>query len=168
MRRSIAAMEILVVEDEAGIADFLERGLAAEGFAVTIAADGAEGERLAMTGGSTSSSSTACSPAATGSRCWRRSGARKPTLPVIMLTAKAEVADRVEGLDLGATDYVTKPFAFEELLARIRARLRESGGTLGDASRGGRDPARSAHPGGARAADRRSAFPSARPSCSPT
>ena len=52
---------------------------------------------------------------------------KKPTLPVIMLTAKAEVADLVEGLDLGATDYVTKPFAFEELLARIRSRLRESG-----------------------------------------
>ena len=49
---------------------------------------------------------------------------KKPSLPVIMLTAKAEVADRVEGLDLGATDYVTKPFAFEELLARIRSRLR--------------------------------------------
>ncbi len=50
-----------------------------------------------------------------------------PALPVILLTAKAEVADRVEGLDLGATDYVTKPFAFEELLARIRARLRDGG-----------------------------------------
>jgi DNA-binding response OmpR family regulator len=50
----------------------------------------------------------------------------KPALPVILLTAKAEVADRVEGLDLGATDYVIKPFAFDELLARIRARLRES------------------------------------------
>jgi DNA-binding response OmpR family regulator len=49
----------------------------------------------------------------------------KPALPVILLTAKAEVADRVEGLDLGATDYVTKPFAFDELLARIRARLRQ-------------------------------------------
>jgi DNA-binding response OmpR family regulator len=51
----------------------------------------------------------------------------KPSLPVIMLTARSAVADRVEGLDLGATDYVTKPFAFEELLARIRARLRDSG-----------------------------------------
>jgi DNA-binding response OmpR family regulator len=51
----------------------------------------------------------------------------KPALPVIMLTAKGEVSDRVEGLDAGATDYVTKPFAFDELLARIRARLRESG-----------------------------------------
>ena len=52
----------------------------------------------------------------------------RPALPVIMLTAKGEVADRVEGLDLGATDYVTKPFAFDELLARIRARLRDRRG----------------------------------------
>ena len=51
----------------------------------------------------------------------------RPALPVILLTARAEVADRVEGLDRGATDYVTKPFAFDELLARIRARLRDGG-----------------------------------------
>ena len=59
----------------------------------------------------------------------------RPALPVIMLTAQGEIAERVEGLDRGATDYVTKPFAFEELLARIRARLREAGGRLGNDAR---------------------------------
>ena len=71
----------------------------------------------------------------------------KPALPVILLTAKAEVADRVEGLDLGATDYVTKPFAFEELLARVRARLRDGEADRDDA-RGRRDQPRPAQPRG--------------------
>ena len=62
----------------------------------------------------------------------------RPALPVIMLTASAEVADRVEGLESGATDYVTKPFAFDELLARIRARLREGDGGVGNDDRGRR------------------------------
>ncbi len=69
-------MEILVVEDEAGIADFLARGLEAEGYGVTVAADGIAGERLALAPAPTSSSSTGCSRAATGSRCSPRSGAR--------------------------------------------------------------------------------------------
>ncbi len=85
-----------------------------------------------------------------------------------MLTAKAEVADRVEGLDLGATDYVTKPFAFDELLARIRARLRESGEGSETDARGGRDPARPAQQRGDPGRPRGPACPTARRSCSPT
>jgi DNA-binding response OmpR family regulator len=121
-------MEILVVEDEAGIADFLSRGLEAEGYSVTVAGDGIAGERLALAPGTDLVVLDRMLPGRDGIEVLATIRAAKPALPVILLTAKAEVADRVEGLDLGATDYVTKPFAFEELLARIRARLREVGG----------------------------------------
>ncbi len=122
-------MEILVVEDEAGIADFLQRGLEAEDYAVTLAADGVCGERLALDSHVDLVVLDRMLPGRDGIEVLASIRRAKPTLPVIMLTARAEVADRVEGLDLGATDYVTKPFAFEELLARIRVRLRESDGT---------------------------------------
>ncbi len=120
-------MEILVVEDEEGIADFLSRGLGAEGYEVTVVGDGIAGERMALSGAADLVVLDRMLPGRDGIEVLSAIRERKPTLPVIMLTAKAEVADRVEGLDLGATDYVTKPFAFEELLARIRSRLRESG-----------------------------------------
>ncbi len=119
-------MEILVVEDEAAIADFLERGLEAEGFAVRTAADGIEGERLALGGGFDLVILDRMLPGRDGLEVLAAIRREKPTLPVIVLTAKGEIADRVEGLDAGATDYVTKPFAFEELLARIRAHLRQA------------------------------------------
>jgi DNA-binding response OmpR family regulator len=121
-------MEILVVEDESGIADFLARGLEAEGYVVTVAGDGIAGERLALSPGVDLVVLDRMLPGRDGIEVLAAIRAAKPALPVIMLTAKAEVADRVEGLDLGATDYVTKPFAFEELLARIRARLRDARG----------------------------------------
>jgi DNA-binding response OmpR family regulator len=122
-------VEILVVEDEEGIADFLSRGLAAEGYEVTVVGDGLAGERLALSGAADLVVLDRMLPGRDGIEVLRAIRERKPTLPVIMLTAKAEVADRVEGLDLGATDYVTKPFAFAELLARIRARLRDGAGS---------------------------------------
>jgi DNA-binding response OmpR family regulator len=118
-------MEILVVEDEAGIADFLERGLRAEGYGVRVAGDGEEGARLALDPEVDLVVLDRMLPGIDGIEVLERVRRARPLLPVIMLTAKAEVADRVEGLDSGATDYVTKPFAFAELLARIRARLRE-------------------------------------------
>jgi DNA-binding response OmpR family regulator len=120
-------MEILVVEDEVGIADFLVRGLEAEGYGVTVAADGVAGERLALGPEVDLVVLDRMLPGRDGIDVLAAIRRTKPALPVILLTAKAEVADRVEGLDRGATDYLTKPFAFEELLARIRARLRESG-----------------------------------------
>ena len=120
-------MEILVVEDEAGIADFLARGLRAEGYGVTVATDGIAGERLALSSAADLVILDRMLPGRDGIEVLAAIRRAKPTLPVILLTAKTEVADRVEGLDLGATDYVTKPFAFDELLARIRARFRESG-----------------------------------------
>jgi DNA-binding response OmpR family regulator len=121
-------MEILVVEDEASIADFLARGLEAEGYAVTVATDGVSGERLALDSQADLVVLDRMLPGRDGIEVLAAIRRAKPALPVIMLTARAEVADRVEGLDLGATDYVIKPFAFEELLARIRVRLRESDG----------------------------------------
>jgi DNA-binding response OmpR family regulator len=119
-------MEILVVEDETGIADFLERGLSAEGFGVTVAADGIEGEKLGLERNVDLVVLDRMLPGKDGIEVLRSLRRRRPGLPVILLTAKAEVDDRVEGLELGATDYVTKPFSFEELLARIRAHLRNS------------------------------------------
>lgn len=119
-------MEILVVEDEAAIADFLERGLEAEGFAVHTADDGVEGESLALSGSFDLVILDRMLPGHDGIEVLATIRREKPALPVIVLTAKGEVADRVEGLDAGATDYVTKPFAFEELLARIRAHLRQA------------------------------------------
>jgi DNA-binding response OmpR family regulator len=120
-------MEILIVEDEAGIADFLARGLEAEGYGVTVATDGIAGERLALSSATDLVILDRMLPGRDGIEVLAAIRRAKPAVPVILLTAKAEVADRVEGLDLGATDYVTKPFAFDELLARIRARFRESG-----------------------------------------
>jgi DNA-binding response OmpR family regulator len=122
-------MEILVVEDEAGIADFLERGLRAEGYGVTVAADGEAGARLALEPEIDLVVLDRMLPGIDGIEVLERVRRTRPLLPVIMLTAKGEVADRVEGLDSGATDYVTKPFAFAELLARIRARLRDGAGS---------------------------------------
>jgi DNA-binding response OmpR family regulator len=118
-------MRILVVEDEAAIADFLDRGLRAEGFEVATAGDGDAGERAALDPDVDLVVLDRMLPGRSGEAVLASLRASRPALPVIMLTARAEVADRVEGLDLGATDYLTKPFAFEELLARIRARLRE-------------------------------------------
>jgi DNA-binding response OmpR family regulator len=122
-------VEILVVEDEAGIADFLERGLRAEGYGVRVAADGETGARLALEPEVDLVVLDRMLPGIDGIEVLERVRRTRPLLPVIMLTAKGEVADRVEGLDSGATDYVTKPFAFAELLARIRARLRDGAGS---------------------------------------
>ncbi|MFN8217357.1 MAG: response regulator transcription factor [Solirubrobacterales bacterium] len=121
-------MQILVVEDEAAIADFLARGLAAEGYEVRVAADGVDGERLALAPETDLVVLDRMLPGRDGLEVLEAVRRARPALPVIMLTARGEVADRVEGLDRGATDYVTKPFAFEELLARIRARLRAAEG----------------------------------------
>ncbi|MGN6662977.1 MAG: response regulator transcription factor [Solirubrobacterales bacterium] len=120
-------MEILVVEDEAAIADFLARGLEAEGFAVRTAADGAEGERLALEQRPDLVILDRMLPGRDGIEVLGAIRRERPSLPVILLTARGEVPERVEGLDAGASDYLTKPFAFEELLARVRAHLRQAG-----------------------------------------
>jgi DNA-binding response OmpR family regulator len=121
-------VEILIVEDEAAIADFLERGLRREGFAVQTVADGIEGERLALDHPFDLVVLDRMLPGRDGLEVLAAIRRGKPSLPVIMLTAKAEIPDRVEGLDGGAADYVTKPFSFAELVARVKAQLRQAGG----------------------------------------
>jgi DNA-binding response OmpR family regulator len=123
-RRTIARVRILLVEDERGIADFVERALRAQGHAVEVATDGEEGERSALAGGHDLAILDVVLPGRSGLEILEEIRKVKPALPVIMLTARAEVADKVAGLDAGATDYITKPFSVEELLARVRAHLR--------------------------------------------
>lgn len=118
------AVRILVVEDEAGIADFVQRGLAAEGHQVEVVSDGLTGERRALDSDIDLVVLDRLLPGRDGVEVLRGIRAGKPALPVIMLTALGEVADRIDGLDAGATDYLVKPFAFAELAARVRAHLR--------------------------------------------
>jgi len=120
-------MKILVVEDEPAIADFLGRGLSAEGYEVEVASDGEAGARLALEPEVDLVVLDRMLPGVDGIEVLARVRPVRPALPVIMLTARGEIADRIEGLDSGATDYVTKPFAFDELLARVRAQLRAAG-----------------------------------------
>jgi DNA-binding response OmpR family regulator len=118
-------MRILVVEDEVAIADFLVHGLEAEGHDVRVAEDGVEGEKLALGGDFDLVILDRMLPGRDGMDVLARVRRAEPALPVIMLTAMDAVEDRVAGLDQGATDYVTKPFSFEELAARVRAHLRQ-------------------------------------------
>lgn len=115
------------MEDEHAIADFIGRGLESEGYAVTCVEDGIDGEALAMTGRFDLLILDWMLPGRSGVEILETFRKSDRATPVILLTAKAEVADRVRGLDTGATDYVTKPFAFEELAARVRAHLRQPG-----------------------------------------
>lgn len=115
---------ILIVEDEEKIARFLELELAHEGYEVKKSTDGREGLDLALSGGFDLILLDLMLPGMSGLELMRR--LRKSSdVPVIMLTARDAVMDKVSGLDLGADDYVTKPFAIEELLARIRVILRK-------------------------------------------
>ena len=117
-------MRILLVEDERGIADFVERALRAQGHAVEVAADGVDGGHRAVGSDLDLVILDVMLPGRSGLEILEEIRTVKPALPVIMLTARAEVADKVAGLDAGATDYMTKPFSVEELLARVRAHLR--------------------------------------------
>ena len=117
-------MRILLVEDERGIADFVERALRAQGHAVEVADDGVEGGHRAVGSDLDLVILDVMLPGRSGLEILQEIRTVKPALPVIMLTARAEVADKVAGLDAGATDYITKPFSVEELLARVRAHLR--------------------------------------------
>jgi two-component system, OmpR family, response regulator MprA len=117
---------VLIIDDEPGIVDFLALGLGYEGFSTTSAPDGEAGLRMALASPPDIIILDLMLPRVDGFEFCRRlrtvSG-----VPVIMLTARDEVDDRVRGLDLGADDYLTKPFQFKELVARIRAVLRRHG-----------------------------------------
>jgi DNA-binding response OmpR family regulator len=120
-------MLILIVEDEAAIARFLERGLNAHGHRVICAYDGAEGSRLAVEEPVDLVLLDISLPRLDGREVLRRIRLRRPDLPVLMLTARDDTRNKVGALDAGADDYLTKPFVFEELLARVRALTRRSG-----------------------------------------
>jgi len=119
-------VRVLVVEDEPSVADFVARGLRGEGYDVIVARDGVEGEQLALADDVDLVVLDWMLPERDGLEVLERIRARRRELPVIVLTARRTVSDRVLGLDRGATDYVTKPFAFAELAARVRAHLRST------------------------------------------
>ena len=119
-------MRILIVEDQTKLAEYLKRGLTERGHVVDIALDGIDGRHLALEGDYELIVLDAMLPGVDGFNVLRALRQHKPT-PVIMLTARDSVEDRVRGLEAGADDYLVKPFAFSELLARIQAVTRRGG-----------------------------------------
>ncbi|MEV4760930.1 response regulator transcription factor [Micromonospora sp. NPDC049559] len=117
-------MRLLVVEDEARLGKALQRGLQAEGFVVDVAADGLTGLELARHGGYDAMILDVMLPGLSGYRVVRQLRAEERWLPVLMLSAKDGEYDQADGLDCGADDYLTKPFSYVVLLARLRALLR--------------------------------------------
>ena len=122
------AMDILVVDDERAVRDSLRRALELEGYRVELAEDGEEAlRRLELEPGPDAVILDVLMPGADGLEVCRTIRGGGNAVPVLMLTARAEIDSRVEGLDAGADDYLPKPFALAELLARLRALLRRSG-----------------------------------------
>lgn len=117
-------MNILIIEDDARVADFLVRGLRAEGYLLQLARTGPEGLEMARRGEATLLLLDLMLPGISGLDICQTLRAERNHVPILMLTSLSDVGDRVAGLRLGADDYMTKPFAFEELLARIEALLR--------------------------------------------
>jgi two-component system response regulator MprA len=129
-------VKILVVDDERAVRESLRRALELEGYEIELAADGEEAlYRLESNSQPDALVLDLLMPGLDGLEVCRRLRRSGNTLPVLMLTARAEVENRVEGLDAGADDYVTKPFALEELLARLRALLRRTSPDGGDVLR---------------------------------
>jgi heavy metal response regulator len=118
-------MRVLVIEDEKKVADFISNGLAEEGYAVDVAHDGDQGYFLATTNEYDAILLDIMLPKMDGFTLCTKLRAEDNHTPILMLTAKDAIKDKVRGLDAGADDYLTKPFAFEELLARIRSLLRK-------------------------------------------
>jgi heavy metal response regulator len=125
-------MRILVVEDEKKVAKFVKKGLEQEGYAVDLAFDGMEGQEMAEAHEYDCIVLDIMLPKKSGLELLKELKDRNTKSAVLLLTARDSVEDRVEGLNVGADDYLTKPFAFEELLARLRALLRR--GSKGAAS----------------------------------
>ena len=120
-------MRILVVDDDRRLCAVIKRGLLEEAYAVDLAYDGEDGEYLAEVNPYDLIILDIMLPVKDGIEVCRELRAKKITTPILMLTAKDTVEDRVKGLDTGADDYLVKPFAFSELLARVRALLRREG-----------------------------------------
>jgi two-component system, OmpR family, copper resistance phosphate regulon response regulator CusR len=116
---------ILIAEDEERIASFLEKGLRANGFTTAVATDGHEAIAMSRSGGFDLMILDLGLPGRDGSEVLRELREWDRRTPVLILTARDSITDKVAGLEAGADDYVTKPFRFEELLARVRVRLRD-------------------------------------------
>ncbi len=121
-------MRVLLVEDDVKIASFIIKGLKAAGYAVDHAPDGEEGLRLALSEPYDANVVDLMLPRQDGLSLIRELRAQKVNTPVLILSAKGSVDDRVKGLETGGDDYLTKPFAFSELLARVQALIRRAGG----------------------------------------
>lgn len=117
-------MKILIVEDEIKTGDYLKQGLSEAGFVVDLVRDGLDGQHLALTDDYDLVVLDVMLPRRDGWRVLRDIREAGKQMPVLFLTAKDQIEDRVKGLDLGADDYLVKPFAFSELLARVRTLLR--------------------------------------------
>jgi len=120
-------MRILVVEDDARVASFIRRGLREEHYAVDVARDGEEAVFLAQTNDYDLVILGLLLPTRSGLEALRTLRVDRVTVTILILTARDETRDKVAGLDAGADDYLTKPFAFDELLARVRALMRRRG-----------------------------------------
>ncbi len=120
-------MRLLLIEDDQKIASFVIRGFRAAGFAVDHAADGTEGLHLALTEPYDAIIADLMLPGRDGLSVIRELRHEKIRTPVIILSAKGDVEDRVKGLQIGSDDYLSKPFAFSELLARVQALIRRAG-----------------------------------------
>jgi two-component system response regulator MprA len=126
-------VKLLVVDDERAVRESLRRALELEGYEIELAGDGSEAlYRLEANGEPDALILDVLMPGLDGLEVCKRLRRAGSRLPVLMLTARDEVEDRVAGLDAGADDYVTKPFALEELLARLRALLRRTGAGSGE------------------------------------
>ncbi len=132
------SMRILVAEDDTRLARLVERGLTAEGHDVQVAHDGEEAMFLAREAPPDLIVMDVMMPRVDGFEAIRRLRAERMDTPVIFLTARGDVEDRVKGLDIGGDDYLVKPFAFDELTARVRALGRRAAGAEGDVLTAGR------------------------------
>lgn len=126
----VGGLRLLVVEDEPGIAAFLQQGLTEEGYAVDVAEDGEQGTQFALSAPYDAIVLDILLPGKNGWEVCAELRHRGIRTPILMLTARGAVGDRVRGLDTGADDYLVKPFAFPELLARLRALLRRPAASL--------------------------------------
>ena len=129
IRQFQLALKILLIEDEKKIAAFIRKGLEAQGFVVEVSSHGDEGFVLATTRPYEALVLDIMLPGKDGLSILRNLRERKIALPVILLTARSELNERLEGLNLGADDYLTKPFHIEELIARLHAVTRRAAGT---------------------------------------
>lgn len=116
---------IAVIEDDTGLAEFLDEGLRSEGWSVTVSSDGESGLRSALDSNVSLVILDLGLPRLDGSEVLQRLRTKRADVPVIVLTARDAVSEKVRLLDLGADDYLVKPFALSELIARVRARLRQ-------------------------------------------